>query len=175
MDYQVINFLAETVYYALVPLLALVGGGIALWRSMIANRNLRQERFKVGAELLSYGQNYIGRTAGAAILAKLISEHPKEFDFPVTRTFEGILEHPARYQGSPGNPHVPSKVDYFSPDTVIIVKALNARKIKYRKKHPLRLSAGGPFISNRDSIVEPNYTHPDCPGNLDALLKVYEC
>lgn len=50
MYYEFAKLLAEIAYYALVPPLALVGGGIALWRNMVANRNLRQERFKVGAD-----------------------------------------------------------------------------------------------------------------------------
>lgn len=156
--YPLVKSMAEIAYLIGVPVLGTVGGVIALWRSAIANKNLRQERYRIGAELLCSEKSYVGRTSGATVLAKLSADYPEEFDFNVAKTFEAILQYPPCY--GKGAQHE-GRVDYHSSDTVIVIGALNSRNKKYREMHRVELPGFSPFIVTGEGKVKPNPQHPD--------------
>ncbi len=140
----------------------LVGGGAGLYfawiRIQVADKNYRQDRFRIGAELLSSSKEYSGRVAGIAILADLLKRHPSEFGYYSMKAFEAVLRYPPIY-GS-GAKHA-GHIDYQSVDIVEIAKTINGLGNEFREyKDKIDLLAGGPFTYDKGKI-KPNPKHPD--------------
>ena len=140
----------------------LVGGAAGLYfawiRIQVADKNYRQDRFRIGAELLSSSKQYSGRVAGVAILADLLKRHPSEFGYYAMKAFEAVLRYPPMYAS--GAEHA-GHVDYQSVDTVEIAKTINGLGNEFSKyKDKIDLLEGGPFIDDKGKI-KPNPKHPD--------------
>ena len=150
----------EIIYYCGILVLGALGLFFAWRRLGIADRNARQEKFRLGAELVgrSGEANYVGRVAGARILAQLLKEYPKEFNEIMLEPFEAFLQFPPTY----GKGAVfERRIDYFSLDTQIIKDALNGRDRKIKKKHLVRLPGETPFTVNEHGDVLADSRHPD--------------
>ncbi len=77
---------------------AMVGLPLAVWRSLIAERqaetaqhNLLNERFHKGAEMLGHPQLRSVRLGGIYALARLASEHPESFHLQVMQLFAAFV------------------------------------------------------------------------------------
>lgn len=139
----------------------LVGGAAGLYfawiRIQVADKNYRQDRFRIGAELLSSSEQYSGKVAGVAILADLLKRHPSEFGYYAMKAFEAVLRYPPRYGGGANV----GCVDYQSVDTVEIAKTINELGNEFGEyKDKINLLDGDPFIDDKGKI-KPNPKHPD--------------
>ena len=77
----------------------LVGGVIGLlfayWRCHTADKNRKQEQYRIGSALLDLrNRHYVERVAGAARLSDLVKEDPKQYDVRVMKAFEAFLAFP---------------------------------------------------------------------------------
>ena len=152
----------EAAYHAFVAL----GGGFALVfafkRIKIAERNLKQERFKTAGELLALkGHAYASRVAGAVMMAEIARDDPENYEKPVMRAFEAFLEHPPRYASVsiyPDREEPESKmIDYESRDTVTIIEAIRERTSAQRREYKtIELSENAPFILWKDRYIYCN-------------------
>ena len=142
----------------------IVGGvlGICLawWRCRTADKNFKQERYRIGSELLDMDRPYAARVAGAAILAELAKEDPNQYDATVMKAFEAYLAFPPVYSGQIGC-HKRGKVDYKSRDTEEVVRAINARTTRQRKRYCVVLPKFAPFTVTENGGVEGNPEHAD--------------
>lgn len=161
----------------------LVGGTFGLWfgcwRCITADENLKQERYRIGSELLNWkNHDYVSRVAGAATLAELARTDPKNYDAKVMKAFEAFLTFPPKF-GSQIEKHREGEIDYESQDTVEIVRAINERTRGQRGRYRISLPRRAPFLvvdsdnedGHKPDNVEPNPHHPDYRKWIEATDK----
>ena len=152
--------------------LIIVGGSIGIllaWcRLRLADQNRRQEQFRIGAELLDYKQHgFTARVAAAALLSKLVHDQPKDYHQLVMKTFEASICWPPQFKSDVGG-HRRGEVDYASPDTVQIVKAINARNQKLKNEYKINLPDWAPFETDDYGNVRARRAHKDFVAWLEA-------
>lgn len=113
-----------------LPVLALAGLCVGIWRSYVAAKAVRlqdqaarRERFKVGMELLGHERHSVRRGA-VAILSQLANNHPREFYIDVLASFAAFLAFPPRF--AVGH-RKQGEVDTTSDDTVAVVDFITGR------------------------------------------------
>ena len=141
----------------------LLGGAFGLvfafWRCITADNSLKQERYRIGSELLDTKHNdYAARVAGVTTLAALAREDLKNYDTIVMKAFEAFLAFPPGF-GSPIGDHKKGDIDYKSRDTEEIVKAINFRTRKQRDGYRIKLPCYAPFVVTDTGDVEANPEH----------------
>ena len=142
---------------------AVIVGGIlgivfAYWRCRTADDNLNHERFRVGSEMLKMDGPYAARVEGAAILSGLAKKDPSRYDVTVMKTFEAYLAFPPAY-GSDIGAHKEGEVDFMSSDIVEVVRTINARIPRQRRRYKLDLPGFAPFLVLEDGKVGANPDH----------------
>ena len=150
----------------------IVGGVAALIfaarRIQIAEKNLRQEHFKIAGELLGpKDHGYASRVAGAVMMAKIARDDPDNYEQAVMRAFEAFLEHPPRYAKIRVNQigvaleNQEKMIDYESRDTMAIIEAIRERTPEQRRVYPkFTLSAEAPFVLWEDGKhIMCNWAH----------------
>ena len=147
-------------YEYMIIIGGLVGIIFAYWRCKTADENFKQDRYRIGSELLDMHGPYAARVAGAATLAALAKKDPSQYDARVMKAFEAYLAFPPVYGGQIGG-HQKGKVDYKSRDTEEVVRAINARTRRQRKRYRVVLPQFSPFIVTRNGDVKGNPKHPD--------------
>ena len=142
----------ESIYKIALIVGAAVGIGLAVWRCRTADKNLLQERFKIGSELMDMDKHhYSVRVSGAVILAELARKYPKTYEIPVMTTFEAFLEYPPCFskhmaQNMYGYGMTDRLIDYGSRDTIFIINAIHNRTRKQRAIYKtFHLSPLSPF------------------------------
>ena len=138
------------------------GGGIGLllayWRSVTGDKNLKQEKYRLGAELLdTRNRDYSARVAGATTLADLAVEDPEYYGTRISTVFAAFLAYPPCYSRGPKH----GKIDFQSQDTVVVREALN-KIIKSGKSGQVFFPEDAPFIIEGDMVI-CNQKHPDHP------------
>lgn len=144
----------EAAYHAFVIVGGVAAFILAVRRIRIAEKNLRQEHFKIAGELLApRDHGYASRVAGAVMMAEIARKDPRNYEKPVMRAFEAFLEHPPRYadirvhQVGVALGDQKKMIDYESRDTVTIIEAIRERTHKQRCVYPnFTLSAEAPFV-----------------------------
>ena len=153
----------EDVYHFALFFGGWVGILLAYWRCVTADKNLKQDRYRVGAELLdTRNRNYAARVAGAATLAELAKQDPQHYADVVARAFAAFLAYPPRYDGGPNN----GKIDFQSQDTVVAKDALNeivsSGALNSSGKCSIFFPEDAPFRFE-DGVVKSHQDHPDHP------------
>ena len=152
-------------------LAGLLGIGIAIWRTHVANKqadaalsqsktaemSLVNERSKSGIELLGH-RNVTVRLGAIFTLVELAGLYPDELPQRVAKMFQAHLTYPPTF-GTDRGGHKKGNVDYKSPDTVEIIKLINSGSLK-PATDGMSLPYGAPFRIV-EGKVKANPDHSD--------------
>ena len=142
-----------------------LGLALALWRTLTshkqsktAEKNLINEQFKSGVELLGH-KNPTVRLGGISTLSEMAGLYPETLYARVMSLFETFLTYPPEF-GSNQENHLKGEVDYGSRDTLEILRIINARNPQQCEEYPFRFPSGVAFVATKNE-VKPNEKHPD--------------
>ena len=147
---------------------------IGAWRCRIADRSLRQERYRLGAEMLDLRESsYVARVAGAASLAALARTDPSNYEELVVKTFGAFIAYPPAFRDE--DEDGVRYTDYGSQDTVVIVSFLNARTMRQRKRVPIQLPKTCPLEVNDRLGISANRVHSHYMKWTRAFFRMPPC
>ena len=154
----------EVAYQAFIIVGGIAAFFLALKRIKIAEKNLRQEHFKIAGELLaSKDHGYASRVAGVVMMAKIARKDPSNYERPVMRAFEAFLTYPPKYSDiylNEGGTKQERMIDYESRDTVTIIEAIRERTRKQRSLYNFVLPIEAPFILLDKKHIIGNSANP---------------
>ena len=163
--------LLEKYQFITTAVIAILGICIALWRSIVAERQLRisqeqvvishqgitNERLKTGIELLG-SRNTTARLGGVYLLVDMTKLDPDKYHIRVMELFVSFLTYPPHFDGGWGN------IDPNSADTRAILEFINERRtekhisIEKREGFNLRIALSKtsfPMINGKVTFQTP--------------------
>ena len=147
-----------------------IGGILGLWIAVskvrTADNTVKQDRFKLAAELLDKGRHSCS-VAGASILSDLLENNFGEYGPMAEDVLESIVLYPPHFDNKrhpEDRPEVSRNisrvVDYAAGQVVISVNALNGRTPFRRLNRRLKFLGDEAFIETADGSITPNPKHP---------------
>ena len=137
---------------------------LAVWRSIIAQKqagtaekNLINEQFKSGIELLGHESATV-RLGGISTLSEMGDLYSETLYVRVMKLFETFLTHPPTFESD--QEHKKGEVDYGSRDIREILKIINTRTPQQCKQYQFRFPPGAAFVATKNE-VRPNKEHLD--------------
>ena len=156
---------SATIRNASLVIAAPVALVLAVWRSIIAQKqadtaekNLINEQFKFGVELLGHESAAV-RLGGISTLNVTAELYLETLYERVMKLFETFLTYPPRFESDQGE-HKKGEVDYGSRDILEILRIMKARTSQQCKKHQFSFPPGAAFVATKNE-VKPNKEHLD--------------
>lgn len=124
-------------------LVAVVGLPLAIWRSIVAQRGLQNDRYQKSVDMLG-SEVLATRMGGIYVLERLAKEDMKEYHIQIMDILCFFLQHPRPSSPRPNNT-IPRQTSYPLPDTQETLAVIGRReprqwRLEKKKKWQLNLS-----------------------------------